>query len=171
MLPSESFRRRTGLGVSIVRRLWAIASLVALVCALGLVSGCVSSSEEEAQTPTSAETTMNSAVQTDADGNTVTLEKGGEPVTPAAPEDGGDTGGGDVEGDVAAGESTFASSCGGCHMNNGQDAGGIGPQLAGAGLDAAAVETVVTNGRGAMPGGLASGDDLTNVVAYVVSIQ
>ena len=169
MLPSESFRRRTGLGVSIVRRLWAIASLVALVCALGLVSGCVSSSEEEAQTPTSAETAMNSAAQTDADGNTVSVTVGGEVITPAAP--GGSSGEGEGEGDVAAGESYFASSCGGCHMNNGQDAGGIGPQLAGAGLDAAAVETIVTNGRGAMPGGLASGDDLTNVVAYVVSIQ
>jgi mono/diheme cytochrome c family protein len=56
-------------------------------------------------------------------------------------------------------------------MNNGQDAGGIGPQLAGVGLDAAAVETIVTNGRNAMPGGLASGEDLTNVVAYVVSLQ
>lgn len=153
-----------------MRRLWAIASLVALVCALGLVSGCVSSSEEDAQTPTSAETAVNSAAQTDADGNTVTLEEGGAPVTPAEPEEPAEPGA-DVEGDVAAGESVFASSCSGCHMNGGLDAGGIGPQLAGAGLDAAAVETIVTNGQGAMPGGLASGDDLTNVVAYVVSIQ
>jgi cytochrome c551 len=156
----------------IVRRLWAIASLVALIGALGLVSGCVSSDEEEAQTPTSAQTTMNSAAQTDADGNTVSAPAGGdttpaEPTEPAEPAEPG----GDVEGDVAAGETVFATSCTGCHMNNGLDAGGIGPQLSGAGLDAAAVETIVTNGRGAMPGGLASGDDLTNVVAYVVSIQ
>jgi cytochrome c551 len=161
------------LGVLIVRRLWAIASLVALVGALGLVSGCVSSSEEEAQTPTSAETVVNSAAQTDADGNTVPAPADGEPVAPPEPGDPTEPAepGEGVEGDVAAGEAVFASSCSGCHMNGGRDAGGIGPQLAEMDLDPAEVETVVVNGRGAMPGGLASGDDLTNVVAYVASIQ
>ena len=52
----------------------------------------------------------------------------------------------------------------------GQDAG-VGPKLAGLGLDAKFIEDRVTNGFGAMPPGLASGDDLANVVAYVKSIQ
>ena len=36
---------------------------------------------------------------------------------------------------------------------------------------APAVKTIVENGRGAMPGGLVSGEDLDNVAAYVVSLQ
>jgi cytochrome c550 len=56
-------------------------------------------------------------------------------------------------------------------MNNGQDAGGVGPQLAGQGLTADQVRTTVENGKGAMPPGLAQGEDLDNVVAYVESIQ
>jgi cytochrome c551 len=155
-------------GVSIVRRLWAALSLVALVAALGLAAGCVESSEEGAQTPATATTVANSAVQTDSEGNFVTAppaEGGGE--APPAEEGGGEEGGGDA----VAGEAVFASVCTGCHLNNGQDAGGVGPQLAGAGLDAAVVTTTVTNGRGAMPAGLVSGADLENVAAYVVSIQ
>jgi mono/diheme cytochrome c family protein len=136
--------------VFIVRRLWAALSLVALVAAIGLAAGCVESSEEDAQTPTNAATVANTAVQTDSEGNFVT-------APPA--------------GDAAAGEQIFATTCTGCHLNNGQDAGGVGPQLAGQGLDAELVTTTVMNGRGAMPAGLVSGADLENVVAYVVSIQ
>ena len=65
----------------------------------------------------------------------------------------------------------FAATCTGCHMNNGMDAGGVAPQLAGAGLDEATIKTTVENGRGAMPPGLVSGEDLDNVAAYVLSIQ
>jgi cytochrome c551 len=143
--------------------------IVVLVAAMGLVAGCVESSEEEAQTPTGAPTVANSAIQTDEEGNTVTA-----PTATAPPEEPADTAGGGGEapaGDAAAGQEVFATNCTACHVNNGQDAGGVGPQLAGAGLDAAAVETTVVNGRGAMPGGLVSGEDLENVVAYVVSIQ
>jgi cytochrome c551 len=144
--------------------------IVVLVAAMGLVAGCVESSEEEAQTPTGAPTVANSAIQTDEEGNTVTA-----PAATAPPEEPADTaggGGGEAPaGDAAAGQEVFATNCTACHVNNGQDAGGVGPQLAGAGLDAAAVETTVVNGRGAMPGGLVSGEDLENVVAYVVSIQ
>ena len=50
-------------------------------------------------------------------------------------------------------------------------ASGVGPKLAGAGLDEARVENQVINGGGPMPAGLVSGADLDNVVAYVVSIQ
>ncbi|MGD9571400.1 MAG: cytochrome c [Thermoleophilia bacterium] len=142
--------------------------LVALVAAVGLVAGCVESSEEAAQTPSDAPTVANSALQTDSEGNTVTAP----PAT--VPADGGGTdtagGGGDAGGDAAAGLEVFAVSCTGCHTDNGNQAG-VGPQLAGAGLDEPTIRTTVENGRGAMPAGLVSGTDLDNVVAYVLSIQ
>jgi mono/diheme cytochrome c family protein len=47
----------------------------------------------------------------------------------------------------------------------------VGPQLSTSTLYAAGIKTVVENGRGAMPGGLVSGADLDNVVAYVDSIK
>jgi mono/diheme cytochrome c family protein len=158
-------------GVSIVRRLWAALSLVALVAALGLAAGCVESSEEDAQTPATAPTVPNSAVQTDSEGNFVTAPpaEGGGATAPEG--GGGEDAGGEGGGDAAAGQEFFAATCTTCHLNNGQDAGGIGPQLAGAGLDGATIQTTVEEGRGAMPAGLAQGEDLDNVVAYVLSIQ
>jgi mono/diheme cytochrome c family protein len=168
-------------GVSIVRRLWAAVSLVALVAGLGVAAGCVDSSEEEAQTPSDAPTVVNSAIQTDSEGNRVTApaatEAGGEEggaaggsATGGAATGGG--GGGEAPaGDAAAGEQFFSTTCTTCHLNNGQDAGGVGPQLAGQGLDEEYIRTTVMNGRGAMPPGLATGEDLDNVVAYVLSIQ
>lgn len=140
---------------------------MSLVAALSLVTACVDSSEDDAQTPAGAATVANSAVQTNSKGETVTAPAESTPSesTPA------ETGGGDKpSGDAAAGETIFASSCGGCHTNGGQEAG-VGPKLAGLGRTADAIETQIKNGGGAMPGGLVSGDDLENVVAYVVSIQ
>lgn len=152
-----------------MRRSRVALLLIALVAAVGLVAGCVESSDEEAQTPSGASTVVNSALQTDSEGNTVTAP----PVTAPADEGGETTGGGGGEeptGDVDAGLEVFAANCTSCHIDNG-NAAGVGPQLAGAGLDAATVETTVTNGKGIMPAGLVSGSDLDNVVAYVVSIQ
>lgn len=163
-----------------MRRLWAALSLVALVAALGLAAGCVDSSEEDAQTPTNAPTVANSALQTDSEGKTISApseggttapEGGGGEATEGGGSAEGEGGGEEAAGDAAAGEQFFASTCTSCHLNNGMDAGGVGPQLAGAGLDAATIQTTVENGKGAMPPGLASGEDLDNVVAYVVSIQ
>lgn len=142
--------------------------IVLLVAAAGMVAGCVNSSEEAAQTPTDAPTVANSAIQTDEDGNFITAPA----EEPPPPPGGGETdGGGEPAGDVAAGQQVFAANCTACHVNDGQDAGGVGPQLAGAGLDAGAIETVVVNGRGIMPAGLVSGEDLDDVVAYVLSLQ
>jgi cytochrome c5 len=148
---------------------WAALSLVAVVAALGVASGCVESSEEDAQTPAGASTVDNTAVQTDSEGNFVTAPPaggGGE----TAPAEGEGEGGGEATGDVAAGQEVFTQRCPSCHLNGGQEAG-VGPQLAGLGLDAATIENQVVNGGGAMPPGLATGADLDNVVAYVVSIQ
>jgi mono/diheme cytochrome c family protein len=158
-------------GVWVVRRIWAIVSVLALAAAMALAAGCVESSEEAAQTPEGAETAVNTAVQTDADGNTVPAPGAETAPAPAPDEPAPPANGDDVGGDAAAGETFFVGSCQGCHLNGGQDPGGIGPQLAGQDLNADEVENIVVNGQGAMPGGLASGDDLDNVVAYVMGLQ
>lgn len=152
-----------------VRRLWVIASLVALLCGALVVSGCVSSDEDEARTPESAETVVNSALQTDEDGSTVAPDGAAPPPAEEEPGDGGEPL--EVDGDPAAGETVFASNCTACHLNNGLDGGGFGPQLAGQGLEPDYITEVVTNGLNAMPAGIVSGDELTDVVAYVMSLQ
>ncbi len=147
-----------------VRRSRFALLLVALVTAIGLVAGCVESSEEAAQTPSDAPTVANSALQTDSKGDTVTAP----PAEVPADEEGTETGAGG--GDIDGGIQVFETSCAGCHPSDGT-AAGVGPQLSGMGLDEPTIENQIVNGGGAMPGGLVSGDDLTNVVAYVLSIQ
>jgi mono/diheme cytochrome c family protein len=73
-------------------------------------------------------------------------------------------------GDAARGETIFEQKCSGCHGMAGKG-GGVGPRLAGAGLDAATVTAAVQQGRGVMPAGLVSGQEQADVVAYVVSIS
>jgi mono/diheme cytochrome c family protein len=75
-----------------------------------------------------------------------------------------------LTGDAARGQSVFARECAGCHGDAGAG-GGVGPTLAGAGLDAATVSAAVEQGRGVMPAGLVSGQEEADVVAYVVSIS
>ena len=141
---------------------------MSLVAALSLVTACVDSSEEDAQTPAGAPTVANSALQTNSKGETVTAP----PATaPAAAGGGAAPAPAPAVGDAAAGETFFAATCTGCHLNNGKDAGGVGPKLAGAGYTADTITTQVVNGGGAMPAGLATGTDLDNVVAYVLSLQ
>jgi mono/diheme cytochrome c family protein len=154
-----------------VRRLWVALSLVAVIAAAGLLSGCVTSSEEDAQTPTSSPTVVNSAAQTDSEGKTITAPAA---TAPAGGGGGAETeggGGGEASGDVEAGLAVFQASCTGCHLADGMEAGGVGPKLAGLGDDAETIKNQVINGGGAMPAGLVSGTDLDNVTAYVVSIQ
>lgn len=142
---------------------------ILLVVALAF-AGCSESDPGAAQTPEDAATVANNAPQTDADGNTVPAEGGDMP--PAETDAGSGEGGEAGAGDAAAGEMVFVSNgCAGCHLENGAAAGGVGPQLAGAGLTEDEIRTVVTNGRNAMPGGLASGEELDNVTAWVLSLQ
>jgi mono/diheme cytochrome c family protein len=112
---------------------------------------------------------VNTAPQTDSEGNTISAPGAGSDTS------GGDTSGSDTSGapsggDAAAGETAFATKCQGCHANLGQEAG-AGPKLAGLGLDAERIEMQVVNGGGAMPPGLAEGEELDNIVAFVLSIQ
>lgn len=74
-----------------MRRSRGALLLIALVAAAGLVTGCVESSEEEAQTPAGASTVANSALQTDSEGNTVTAPAA---TAPAGGGGGETTGGG-----------------------------------------------------------------------------
>jgi cytochrome c551 len=133
-----------------VRPLRAVLAL-AVIIPIAIASGCGSSSSDSAgATTTSAPPAATAAPPATA------------PATTPAPV---------AAGDAVAGETVFANSCTSCHLNNGNDAGGVGPKLAAAGLDEARVENQVINGGGPMPAGLVSGADLDNVVAYVVSIQ
>lgn len=154
-----------------MRRLLAALSVVVVLAVLALAAGCVDSSEEAAQTPASAPTVVNSAIQTDSAGKTVTAPAATAPAP--APAGGGATTPAAPAGDAQAGMQVFASTCTSCHLNNGNDAGGVGPQLKGAGLTAAVIDDTVTNGRPgtAMVGGLVSGADKENVEAYVLSLQ
>lgn len=72
-------------------------------------------------------------------------------------------------GDAYRGETVFQQTCASCHGAGGKG-GGIGPRLAGATLDAARVKAQIDVGSGAMPGGLVTGGDEEDVLAYVVSI-
>ncbi len=84
------------------------------------------------------------------------------PSTPTPPAGG--------TGDVATGKTLFEGTCQGCHAKGGTEAG-AGPVLAGGGRTAERIRDQVVNGGGNMPAGLASGADLDNVVAFVLSIQ
>ena len=84
---------------------------------------------------------------------------------PSAP-----AGGSTEVGDAARGQAVFERECAGCHGQGGTG-GGVGPTLAGAGLDGATVTSAVDQGRGVMPAGLVSGQERADVVAYVVSIS
>lgn len=159
-----------------MRKLLSLATLLALVATLGLTA-CADSEPDAADTPADAPTAVNSAIQTNEEGETITTEAAPPEDTEAAPEEDGEMApeeeGAEPAGDVAAGEQVFAAVCQGCHLNGGRDAGGVGPQLADNPniTDAAYVENIVVNGQGTMPAGLASGEDLTNVAAYVMSLQ
>jgi cytochrome c551 len=88
-----------------------------------------------------------------------------EIFAPSAP-----AGGAEEVGDAARGEAVFERECAECHGAAGTG-GGVGPNLAGTGLDAAAVATAVEQGRGIMPPGIVEGEEQADVVAYVVSIS
>jgi mono/diheme cytochrome c family protein len=72
-------------------------------------------------------------------------------------------------GDATRGAALFASTCAGCHGAEGSG-GGVGPQLAGSGLESSEIAATVQQGRGVMPAGLVRGQDAADVVAYVASI-
>jgi mono/diheme cytochrome c family protein len=133
----------------------ALAAMV-LAGLLGVAAGCGGDDDDSAdETTTEAPATTTAPATTEAPATTTA------PATTAAP----------AGGDVAAGMTFFAATCTSCHLENGTAAGGTGPQLSGAGLTEAEIREQVMNGGGAMPPGLATGQDLDNVTAYVLSLQ
>jgi mono/diheme cytochrome c family protein len=92
---------------------------------------------------------------------------------------GGDTGegdgGGEVEGDPAAGKEVFASTgCGSCHtLSDAGSTGTIGPNLDESSVDFAAAVEQITNGGGGMQAysGTLSEEEINNVAAYVVTAR
>ena len=140
------------------RPLRAVLAAAVVTGAVALAAGCGSSSSSSAD----ATTTSTPPAATTAPATTAPATTAPAATTPAPPA---------TTGDAAAGETVFATTCTGCHMNNGKDAGGIGPKLAGTGLDASTIRNQVINGGGPMPAGLVSGTDLDNVTAYVLSLQ
>lgn len=72
-------------------------------------------------------------------------------------------------GDVYRGETVFQRECAGCHGPAGE--GGSGPQLQGSQLASEDVTSRVRQGTGVMPPALVTGQEETDVVAYVVSIS
>lgn len=152
----------------------AVVSSAALI---GLGVGC-GGSENASSTPGEATTIANNAPQTDSKGKTVPApgaSSGGSADATTEAAAGGEAAGGEAAaggaaGDVAAGKTAFEANCQGCHPAGGTQAG-VGPQISNTKLTADQVKTQIMNGKGAMPGGLVSGADLDNVVAYVESIK
>ncbi len=141
-------RGRTGRPARTVAAL-AIAALPGA----GLAAGCGGGDDDAADAPTTTEATTQAPPATEA-----------PPVTDAPDEPA-------AAGDVAAGKQAVESGdCAGCHPGAGTSEG-VGPVLAGAGLSTEQIETTIVEGRGVMPGGLVSGDELADVVAYVESLQ
>jgi sulfite dehydrogenase len=73
---------------------------------------------------------------------------------------------------TAVGREVFIANCGSCHtLSDAGTDGTIGPNLDGAGYEAAMVEEQVRNGGGAMPAfeGTLSDEEITEVSAYVAA--
>jgi cytochrome c551 len=71
--------------------------------------------------------------------------------------------------DVAAAESTYQKSCAMCHGGN-LEGQGSNPALVGTGLSKDDVVAILTEGQGAMPGGLVKDQaELENLAAWVAA--
>lgn len=128
--------------------------LVLLVGALGLAAAGCGGEEEKTATPETTE---------------------GSLPTPTETTDTETTGGGEVEGDPAAGKEVFlgSSGCNGCHtLADAGAAGTVGPNLDETMPSYDLTIDRVTNGLGGMPAfsSSLSEDDIANVAAYVSSV-
>jgi mono/diheme cytochrome c family protein len=84
-------------------------------------------------------------------------------------------GGGEAEGDAAAGKAVYASAgCGSCHtLSDAGSSGTIGPNLDDSTIDFAGAVEQITNGGGGMQAfsGTLSEEEIANVAAYVVTAR
>lgn len=133
-----------------MRRLRISTILIAVLVALVAIAvGCGESDPDEAVTPANAQTIKNGEYLSDR-------------------QDEGE--GGETDPAVAAGKTAFEGKCQGCHADGGATAG-AGPVLKDKGLTPEAIKAQIVNGKGAMPAGLATGEELDNITAYVASLQ
>lgn len=149
-----------------------VGIVIALVVAIAaVIAGCGGSdnSSSSTSTPATTEATTTAATTTAA---TTTEATTTEATTTAATTTEATTTAATtaVAGDAVAGKVFFEATCQGCHLADGTQAG-VGPVLAGGGRSAERIRNQVINGGGPMPAGLATGADLDNVTAYVLSIQ
>jgi len=91
-------------------------------------------------------------------------------VTDTGATDTGATDTAEAEGDVAAGKTFFEGACQACHPAGGNEVG-AGPKLSGLGRTADQIKTQIEKPSGTMSPNLATGEDLENVTAFVLSIQ
>jgi cytochrome c6 len=87
----------------------------------------------------------------------------------AAARDGGAGGGGQAAPQLD-GKALFSDNCGSCHtLSAAGTSGSVGPNLDGVGLDAATIEGIVRDGRGAMPtfGDKLSADEISAIAQFV----
>ena len=83
-------------------------------------------------------------------------------------------GGANAGAPAADGRAVFTDSCGACHTLSAAGTSGVsGPSLDGVGLDAAAIEAIVSEGRGGMPafGGELSEAEISAVADFVAGAQ
>ena len=146
-----------------------VGIVIALVAAFAaVIAGCGGGgSSSSTTTPATTQATTTAATTTEA---TTTAATTTAATTTAATTTAATTTAAAATGDVAAGKVFFVGTCQGCHLAAGTQAG-VGPVLAGGGRSEERIRNQVVNGGAAMPAGLATGADLDNVVAYVMSIQ
>ena len=91
-------------------------------------------------------------------------EEGGESGDAAPEGDGGSTESAEFDPEAQA-----QQSCVSCHGSSYE--GGVGPSLVGTELDQAAIEDIIANGKGAMPGGLVEGENIPAMAEWVLSLE
>ncbi|MDN7245785.1 cytochrome c550 [Planococcus shenhongbingii] len=66
-------------------------------------------------------------------------------------------------------EAQAQQSCVSCHGSSYE--GGVGPSLVDTDMDQAALEDIIANGKGAMPGGLVEGENIPAMAEWILSLE
>ena len=156
------------------RRLPALVLLLTIAAIGVLASGCFQA--QKAGQQVTGEVTIGAGTDAevvtvgDLSGDVSTADT--STAETATTDTAGSSGGAPDGADVAAGKTAFTPTCGGCHtLKDAGTNGQLGPPLDGlAPLAYDRVATQIKNGGGQMPAGLASGQDLINIAAYVASV-